>query len=519
MTYYSALLGASRRLAFICSELAAIASSGVGAARTGVPACVTQRTEAGPGAGAECRHAALIAFSTICDGVTHLRGQGADMQSLETRSRSGIPAFAAVATSELSLRPRRASDFESESRALAEVAEIFGAARGSILQKLTDVALDLCKAHSAGITLLEAGPAEPVLRWRALAGKLAPHVGATLPRSFSPCGTTLDSDALQFMSRPVQHYPYLDAWSPAIEEALLIPFRLNGKAAGTMWVVAHDDTRRFDAEDARLLTGLSKFAAVACELLAGFRALDDNSAAGGGAARPIAAAARKDRFVAILGHELRGRLQPAKNAADILKRETLDAPTRRSLAEIIDRQIAGMTRLVDDLLDVARQRAGMFRLRLARANVAEIVEHAVDTVRPLIATRNHTLVVSLPSEPVFLDADAVWLSQALQNLLANAAKYTNPGGTIRISATRENDEAVLTVSDSGVGIAAADLERIFELYSQAGQAGTERSAGGIGIGLYLCRLVIDAHGGVIRAFSAGPGGGSEFTVRVPLPTS
>lgn len=397
---------------------------------------------------------------------------------------------------------------------------MFGASRATMLQRLADVALDVCKAHSAGITLIEAAPTEPVLRWRALAGKLAPHVGATLPRSFSPCGTTLDSDALHFMSRPAQHFPYLETWPPPIEEALSIPFRLNGSPLGTLWVVAHDDTRLFDSEDARLLTGLSKFAAVACELLAGFRALHDDSAAvRGGAAIPIAAAAHEDRFMAILGHELRGRLQPAKNAAYVLMRETLDAPTRRSLAAIIDRQIAGMTRLVDDLLDIARSRAGMLRLQLTRCSVAEIIEHAVETAGPLVAARKHTLVVSLPSERVFLEADATFLEQALQNLLANAAKYTNPGGTIRIGAARENDDVVITVSDSGLGIAPAVLERIFDLYAQAGQAGTKRSAGGLGVGLYLSRLVIEAHGGEIRASSAGAGKGSEFTVRVPLPTS
>lgn len=441
------------------------------------------------------------------------------MQSMEMLSRTAVPLTTVVTTSELSRRSRRPPDFEAESRALAELATVFGASLRSSLQKLSEIALDLCKAHSAGITLVEARSTEPVLRWRAVAGKLAPHVGATLPRAFSPCGTTLDSDAVQLMSRPVQHFPYIDAWAPAIEEALLTPFALNGTALGTIWVVTHDDTRRFDAEDERLLTTLGKVAAAACEL-AGFRALDGKLFEGRkSTALPSATAAHKDRFTAILGHELRGRLQPAKHAAELLKRETLDAPTRRSLVEIIDRQIAGMTRLVDDLLDVARLRTGILRLRPTRADVAEIIEHVVETVRPSLAARNHTLVVSLPCERVFLQADVVWLSQALQNLLSNAGKYTNPEGSIRIGAEREDDEVVITVTDNGLGITHAELDTIFELYAQAGQAGTERSAGGIGLGLYLARSVIEGHGGVIRASSAGPGGGSQFVVRLPLPTS
>lgn len=439
------------------------------------------------------------------------------MQSVETLSRTALPLTAVVATSELSRRPRRPPDFEAESRALAGLAPVLGASPRSSLQKLSEIALDLCKAHSAGITLIEASSTEPVLRWRAVAGKLAPHLGATLPRSFSPCGTTLDSDAVQLMSRPVQHFPYIDAWAPAIEEALLIPFGFNGTALGTIWVVAHDDTRRFDAEDARLLMILSKFTAAGCAPLTGVPAHDDESGTDGKSALlPTATASNRERFMAILGHELRGRLQPAKNAAEALKHETLDAPTRRSLAGIIERQITGMTRLVDDLLDVARLRAGILRLRRTRADVTEIIGHAVEAVQPFLAARNHTLVVSLPSQRVFLDADVLWLSQALQNLLGNAAKYTNPNGSIRIGAQRESDEFVITVSDNGIGIQPAELDTIFDLYAQSGQAGTERSAGGVGLGLYVSRLVVEGHGGIIRASSPGLDGGSQFVVRLPL---
>lgn len=440
------------------------------------------------------------------------------MQSVETLSRSAVPLTSVIATSELRRRPRRAPDLAAESRALTDLARAFGDSRQSSLQKLSEIALDLCKAHSAGITLLDASATEPVLRWRALAGKFAPHVGATLPRSFSPCGTTLDSDAVQLMSRPVEHFPYIDAWPPAIEEALLVPFRVNGAALGTIWVVSHDDSRRFDAEDARLLMTLSNFAGAGCELLTGVPAHDDESAGDGKSATLPAAPTsnNKERFMAILGHELRGRLQPAKNAAEALKRETLDAPTRRSLAEIIDRQIVGMTRLVDDLLDVARLRSGILRLRRARTDVAEIIEHAVEAVQPVLDARNQTLVVSLPPQRVFLRADVLWLSQALQNLLGNAAKYTNPNGAIRIGAQRDNHELVITVSDNGLGISPAELDTIFDLYAQAGQAGTERSTGGVGLGLYVSRLVVEGHGGAIRASSPGLGGGSQFVARLPL---
>jgi signal transduction histidine kinase len=454
-----------------------------------------------------------------CDSRFSQRALGhrrSGMQSREALSSTPFPLSAVVATAELSRRAPRAPDFEAENRALTELAQTLGSSRGSTLQKLADVALDLCKAHSAGITLLEAGTATPVLRWRALAGKLAPHLGATLPRAFSPCGTTLDSNAIQLMSRPVRHFQHIKAWSPEIREALLIPFRRNGAQAGTIWVVAHDDTRRFDAEDARLITSLSKFAAAACDVLAAFQALEAKVAEGGNAAEvAIAADGQKDRFVSILGHELRGCLAPVRNAVELLKLNPTDAVTRRSITEIIDRQIGGMTRLIDDLLDVARLQNGHVQLRRTRAAVSEIIEHAVESVRPLAAARKHTLSVSVPPEPIVIDADVMWLSQALQNLLGNAAKYTNPGGVIGISAERDEDDVVITVSDNGIGIAPAELDTIFELYVQAGQARTERSAGGIGLGLYLARLLVEGHGGAIRAFSAGPDCGSRFIVSLP----
>lgn len=146
------------------------------------------------------------------------------MQSREALSPTPFPLSAVVVTAELNRRAPRAPDFEAENRALTALAQTLCTSRGSTLQKLADILLDLCNAHSAGITLLEGGTAEPALRWRALAGRLTPHLGATLPRAFSPCGTTLDSNAIQLMSRPVRHFQHIKAWSPEIREALLIPF-------------------------------------------------------------------------------------------------------------------------------------------------------------------------------------------------------------------------------------------------------------------------------------------------------
>jgi signal transduction histidine kinase len=174
-----------------------------------------------------------------------------------------------------------------------------------------------------------------------------------------------------------------------------------------------------------------------------------------------------------------------------------------------------MTRLVDDLLDIARLRAGNLEMQCTEVPLGDIIEQSIELVRPVLAARNHTLVVELPADPLWLEADVMWLSQGLQNLLCNAAKYTEPGGRIVVNVRRDAAVAVITVSDTGIGIAAEDLNEIFELYVQLGQDRTRLSSEGLGVGLYLVRLLVEAHGGNILASSAGRGCGSEFVVRLP----
>lgn len=438
------------------------------------------------------------------------------MQSLDAFSPTPGPLGTVLTMSELGRRAPRTADFQAENRALVRLAQMLGAARGSLLQTLSDVALELCDAHSAGVTLLETGGTQPVLRWRALSGRLAPHVGAAVPRVFSPCGTTIDADAIQLMSHPGRDFPYIQAWAPEIKEILITPLRAKGTPRGTVWVAAHDDARHFDAEDARRLTSLSSFAGAAYGVLTEVRALEAKLASGNKAANLISAATvNQDRFIAILAHELRNGLAPTKNAAQILKRESLDDATRLRMSGIVERQVTGMTRLIDELLDVARLRAGNIDVRRTRVSIADIIEHTVEGVRPLLAAREHKLVVHTPPQPVFVDVDVLWLSHALQNIVGNAAKYTNPRGEIWICAEQKGDEVAIRVSDNGIGIAPEALETIFEPYAQAGQAGTERSAGGLGLGLYLARLLIEGHGGVVKATSGGRGCGSEFVVLLP----
>jgi PAS domain S-box-containing protein len=233
-----------------------------------------------------------------------------------------------------------------------------------------------------------------------------------------------------------------------------------------------------------------------------------------------AADQRKDEFLAMLAHELRNPLAAISNAGHVLDRKSLAGDGRRDprsheLIAMIGRQIRHLSRLVDDLLDVSRFSRGRIELRKERVELRRAVEGAVETARPIVEQRRHQLTVSLPEEPLWLEADLTRIEQVLANLLHNAAKFTEPGGSIDLTAEREGSEAVLRVRDDGAGISPELLPRIFDLFVQE-ERSLARSRGGLGIGLTLVRALVERHGGSIEAESEGPGRGSTFTVRLPL---
>jgi PAS domain S-box-containing protein len=225
---------------------------------------------------------------------------------------------------------------------------------------------------------------------------------------------------------------------------------------------------------------------------------------------------RKDEFLAMLAHELRNPLAPIRNSLQYLKMKGPATPELDSACDIIDRQVRQLVRLVDDLLDVSRISRGKIDLQRQRVNLTMIVESAVESSRPLIDAQQHTLKVRLPAEPVEIDADVTRLSQVLQNLLNNSAKYTPRGGLIELTAGVEGGEAVLRVKDSGIGIPREMVPRVFEMFMQVDRR-LERASGGLGIGLTLVQRLVELHGGRVEALSAGPGRGSEFVVHLPLP--
>jgi two-component system CheB/CheR fusion protein len=223
---------------------------------------------------------------------------------------------------------------------------------------------------------------------------------------------------------------------------------------------------------------------------------------------------RKDEFLGMLAHELRNPLAAIVNAAQVLDRIGPADPTMVKLRTIIQRQSQNLTRMVDDLLDISRITRGKIRLNKEVVDLSTIIGRAVEVARPTIEGRQHELNLSLGSQSMRVEADPTRLEQILVNLLNNAAKYTDPGGRIRLSADRVDGQTVIRVSDNGVGMSQDVLPRVFDLFAQV-DTSLDRAKGGLGIGLATVRNLVQLHGGIVTAHSDGPGQGSEFVVRLP----
>jgi PAS domain S-box-containing protein len=224
---------------------------------------------------------------------------------------------------------------------------------------------------------------------------------------------------------------------------------------------------------------------------------------------------RKDEFLALLAHELRNPLAPIRYALATSRKAGRTLEQQKRAEEVIERQVAHMSRLLDDLLDVSRITHGTLELKKSRTELTLVLGAAIEAARPILDSKNHTLSLDLPKQTVRLEADPVRLAQVFSNLLINAAKYTDAGGSIELRATREGSGVVVAVRDNGMGISADMMSRLFTLFSQA-HTELGRSEGGLGVGLALARGLVALHGGRVEARSDGPGRGSEFIVRLPV---
>lgn len=288
----------------------------------------------------------------------------------------------------------------------------------------------------------------------------------------------------------------------------------SGVAESDCWQVRKDGTRIWCHAHVTSLFDENKqvrsFARVMHDLTESDAALAQRQRADG-----LADANRsKEEFMALLSHELRGPLAPIRNALHILRQMQTTDPIIEQAGNIIDRQVGLMVRLVDDLLDISRITKGKLRLTKEHVELRVVVNHAAESVRPFLDARRHDFSISLPTRPIWVEADPARMEQIIVNLLNNAAKYTDTGGLIRMSVAQKEGEAVIRVRDNGVGITPELLPHIFELFTQVdGTLG--RSYGGLGIGLALARNLVEMHEGRLLVTSGGVGKGCEFTIKMP----
>ncbi len=283
---------------------------------------------------------------------------------------------------------------------------------------------------------------------------------------------------------------------------IFVPLHSRNKTLGVLGFVKADTGRPYNADDLRAAEDLADRASIAIENANLLAALQE-------------AGRRKDEFLAMLAHELRNPLAPIRNAIQILRAKGPPIPALQWARDIIERQLQQLTRLVDDLLDVSRITRGKVELRKERMPLAKVVSTAVESSRPLIDKWDHELTVTLPHEPIYLEADPTRLAQVLLNLLNNAAKYTEQGGHIWLTGEQQGNQVLIRVKDTGIGIPPEMLPHIFEMFAQV-DSSLERAQGGLGIGLTLVQRLVEMHGGTVEAFSSGPGMGSEFVVRLPV---
>ncbi len=301
------------------------------------------------------------------------------------------------------------------------------------------------------------------------------------------------------LARDDEHLSLLRELAP--RSYICVPLASHAKVYGALTFITARSGRTYDPDDVRAAEDLGHRAAVAVENANLVTALREGDR-------------RKNEFLAMLAHELRNPLAPVRNAVQVIRTKAPPVPELQWARDVIERQVGQMTRLIDDLLDVSRISQGKITLRKSRVALAVAIDHAVEASRPLVEKGGHELSVTVPPGSIVLEADEVRLVQVLQNLLNNAAKYTEPGGRIWLTAGFADGHATIRVKDTGVGLPADMLSRVFDMFTQVDRS-LDRSQGGLGIGLTLVRRLVEMHGGTVEAFSAGPGEGSEFVVRLP----
>ncbi|HEY1187801.1 MAG TPA: PAS domain S-box protein [Gemmata sp.] len=429
------------------------------------------------------------------EGVTvGIRGPGGELRGFgkvfrdrtdRKRAEDGVRFLADASASLAEL-----VDYESTLRRIANIA-VTGFADWCVVDVLESGArrrLAVTHTESDEVTAARAGdtPADEVI----------PHV----LRTGEP-EVVADLAAVEPGSAPQGAERVAKLRAVGVRSYLCVPLLSRGLVIGGLTFLSHSARRPFGPAELRVAQDLAGRVTSAIENAQLYRALQDQDR-------------RKDEFLATLAHELRNPLAPVRNGVQILKMGRSPERDEKTLG-MMDRQLTHMVHMVDDLLDVSRVSSGKVVLRKERVELRAVIEAAVETTRQGVETGRHELTVALPDEPLALDADRTRLAQVFANLLNNSAKYTPEGGRIEVSAARDNGHAVVRVADTGVGIPAEMLPKVFDMFTQVGTS-LDRAQGGLGIGLTLVKRLVELHGGRVTAESRGPGQGSTFTVRLPL---
>ncbi|HRI50154.1 MAG TPA: PAS domain S-box protein, partial [Pseudomonadota bacterium] len=327
-------------------------------------------------------------------------------------------------------------------------------------------------------------------------------VGRVLQSGQSELIVQATDQTLRDLARSPEHLQLLRELG--IRSYLCVPLVSRDQTLGALTFVTAESGRRYGVKDLQVAEDLARRVTVAIENAELYRAREE-------------ADRRKDEFLATLAHELRNPLAPVRTGLHLL-RVTPPGEAAQAVREMMDRQLAHMVRLIDDLLDVSRITSGKVELKRERCTLQLVIEAAIEASRPFIEAGNHNLSLYIPDKPIWLDADSTRLSQVVSNLLNNAAKYTPNGGRIELVACCEKSTAVVQIRDNGVGIPSEHLAAVFDMFTQVNRT-LDRAQGGLGIGLALVRKLMEMHGGSISAESPGVDRGSTFTLRLPVATA
>jgi signal transduction histidine kinase len=442
-----------------------------------------------------------------------------------------------LTTAELRRRPSRPANYQAENQALVGLMQELVNSPSSVLQKLVDTALELCGAHSAGISLVEEEAGQKIFRWHAIAGRWAPFVWGTTPREYSPCGTVLDYNCTLLFSKAHRYYSQFAAVEPLLIEALLVPFYVGGVAVGTIWVVAHDETRLFDAEDQRTLENLGKFAAMAYQSRLSMadlaktnnelrveiaeRQRSDKALREGEEALRQQAKDLEQQLIASgrlvslgevtasMAHEFNNPLGIILGfVEDILKTLDISDPNYRFL-QIVNAEANRCRTIVNDLMEFGRPMTTSF----ASVSIPDMAQKALSLVENRLYKQKVQSELEFQNQLPKIHADAQQLEQVLVNLYLNAIDAMPKGGMLMVEGRfiqhdGKRSEILITVTDTGHGISDMDLQKIFQPFF------TAKKGRGMGLGLPICQRIIQNHGGRIEVESQLDKG-STFKIYLP----